>query len=70
MSLLRVGSCCNRALLRGARVTVVWRRTACASAALLRSPPIGEMVLIRGNICGGTGGIASLAAFSNDKNDR
>ena len=63
MSLLRVGSCCNRALLRGARVTVVWRRTACASAALLRSPPIGEMVLIRGNICGGTGGIASLAAF-------
>ena len=29
-----------------------------------------EMVLIRGNICGGTGGIASLAAFSNDKNDR
>ena len=53
----------NRALLRGARVTVVWRRTACASAALLRSPPIGEMVLIRGNICGGTGGIASLAAF-------
>jgi len=51
-------------------VTVVWRRTACASAALLRSPPIGEMVLIRGNICGGTGGIASLAAFSNDKNDR
>ena len=47
-------------LLRGARVTVVWRRTACASAALLRSPPIGEMVLIRGNICGGTGCILSI----------
>ena len=61
-SLLRVGSCCNRALLRGARVTGVWRRTACASAALLRSPPVGEMMPIRGSICGGTGGIASLAA--------
>ena len=26
--------------LRSARVTVVWRQTACASAALLRSPPL------------------------------
>ena len=26
--------------LRSARVTVVWRQTACASAALLRSPPM------------------------------
>ena len=43
MSLLRVGTGINRALLRGARVTVVWRRTACASAALLRSPPMGGL---------------------------
>jgi hypothetical protein len=41
-----------------------------ADCLRIGSPPIGEMVLIRGNICGGTGGIASLAAFSNDKNDR
>ena len=26
--------------LRSARMTVVWRQTACASAALLRSPPL------------------------------
>ena len=42
----------NRALLRGARVTFIRRQTACAAAALLRSPPAGEMVLIRGSICG------------------
>ena len=49
--------------LRSARVTVVWRRTACAAAALLRSPPIGEMVLIRGGIYEGNCGIALLAAL-------
>ena len=36
--------------LRSARVTVARRRTACAAAALLRSPPLGEMALIRGGI--------------------
>ena len=39
---LRVVTGINRALLRGARVTVVWRRTACVAAALLRSPPLGS----------------------------
>nr|DAZ22920.1 MAG TPA: hypothetical protein [Caudoviricetes sp.] len=41
---LRIVTCCNRALLREARVTFVWRQTACggggvgAGAVLLRSP--------------------------------
>ena len=39
MSLLRVVTDSNRALLRGARVTVARRRTAVRAAALLRSPP-------------------------------
>ena len=39
---LRVVTGINRALLRGARVTVDWRRTACVPAALLRSPPLRE----------------------------
>ena len=38
MSLLRVVTDSNRALLRGARVTVARRRTAVRAAALLRSP--------------------------------
>jgi len=44
-------------------VTLARRQTAVRAAALLRSPPIGEMALIRGSLCEGNCGIASLAAL-------